>query len=104
MEKIEFEVDGKPMVIETGRLARQSNGAVLVSSGRTSVLVAVNSAAPRPGIDFFPLTVDYFEKLYAAGHIPGGFFKREGRQSEKDRKSTRLNSSHLVISYAVFCL
>ncbi len=89
MEKIEFEVDGKPMAIETGRLARQSNGAVLVSSGRTSVLVAVNSAAPRSGIDFFPLTVDYFEKAYAAGHIPGGFFKREGRQSEKEILTSR---------------
>src|SRR5262245_49099749 len=89
MDKIEFEVDGKPMALETGRLGRQSNGAVLVSSGRTAVLVTVNSAAPRPGMDFFPLTVDYFEKSYAAGHIPGGFFKREGRQSEKEILTSR---------------
>jgi len=89
MEKIEFVVDGKTLSIETGRLAKQSNGSVLVSCGGTSVLVTVNHSSPRPGIDFFPLTVDYFEKSYAAGRIPGGFFKREGRQSEKEVLTSR---------------
>jgi polyribonucleotide nucleotidyltransferase len=89
MHKVEIVVDGKPLSIETGVLARQSNGSVLVRSGGTSVLVTANRSAPRPGIDFFPLTVDYFEKSYAAGRIPGGFFKREGRQSEKEILTSR---------------
>ena len=89
MEKVEFSVGGKLVSIETGRIARQSNGAVLVKQGQTTVLVTVNSAAPRPGIDFFPLTVDYIEKAYAAGRIPGGIFKREGRQTEKEILTSR---------------
>jgi polyribonucleotide nucleotidyltransferase len=89
MEKVEFEVGGKKLGIETGRLARQSNGAVVVTCGDSAVLVTANASAPRSGIDFFPLTVDYFEKSYAAGRIPGGFFKREGRQSEKEILTSR---------------
>jgi polyribonucleotide nucleotidyltransferase len=89
MEKVEFEVGGKKLGIETGRLARQSNGSVVVTCGDSAVLVTANASAPRAGIDFFPLTVDYFEKSYAAGRIPGGFFKREGRQSEKEILTSR---------------
>lgn len=77
------QVEGKPITIETGRLAGQASGSVTVRSGDTVILVtATASAAPREGVDFFPLTVDYEERLYAAGKIPGGFFKREGRPSE----------------------
>ena len=71
--------------IETGEIARQASGAVLVSLGETVVMVTVvGKKEARPGQDFFPLTVDYQEKTYAAGKIPGGFFKREGRLSEKE--------------------
>jgi polyribonucleotide nucleotidyltransferase len=72
------------MTIETGRLAKQAAGAALVSYGETAVLVTATYADPRPGIDFFPLTVDYVEKTSAAGKIPGGFFKREGRLSDRE--------------------
>ncbi|CAN0403758.1 unnamed protein product, partial [Discosporangium mesarthrocarpum] len=76
---------------ETGRIARQADGAVLVTYGETSVLcTAVGSKSPRPGIDFFPLTVNYQEKTFAAGKIPGGFFKREGRPTEKETLTSRL--------------
>lgn len=82
---------GRELVLETGKLARQASGAVLVSFGDTMVLAtATASAEPREGIDFFPLTVDYEERLYAAGKIPGGFIKREGRPSEKAILSGRL--------------
>jgi len=89
MESVECSVDGKTIRIETGRLAKQSNGSILVSSDQAAVLVTVNSATPRPGIDFFPLTVDYVEKTYAAGKIPGGFFKREGQLSDKGILTSR---------------
>ncbi len=89
MDKIEFTVGGRPMTIETGRLARQSNGSVVVEYESAAVLVTVNSAKPRVGIDFFPLTVDYVEKTYASGRIPGGFFKREGRLTEKEILTSR---------------
>jgi polyribonucleotide nucleotidyltransferase len=82
-------VDGKSVGIETGRLAKQSNGSVLVTQGKSAVLVTVNSAKPREGIDFFPLTVDYMEKIYAAGKIPGGFFKRERGMTEKEVLTSR---------------
>jgi polyribonucleotide nucleotidyltransferase len=72
------------MTIETGRLAEQAAGAALVTYGETAVLVTATHADPRPGIDFFPLTVDYVEKTSAAGKIPGGFFKREGRLSDRE--------------------
>ena len=73
---------GREVVVETGRLAWQAGGAVTVRMGDGMVLVtATASSAPREGVDFFPLTVDYEERRYAAGRIPGGFFKREGRPS-----------------------
>ncbi|HLH11992.1 MAG TPA: polyribonucleotide nucleotidyltransferase [Methylovirgula sp.] len=82
---------GRKLVLETGRLARQSDGAVLATYGETTVLATVVSAkAPKPGVDFFPLTVNYQEKAFAAGRIPGGYFKREGRPSEKETLVSRL--------------
>ena len=82
---------GRKLVLETGRIARQADGAVLASYGDTVVLcTAVANKAPKPGIDFFPLTVNYQEKTFAAGKIPGGFFKREGRPSEKETLVSRL--------------
>jgi polyribonucleotide nucleotidyltransferase len=89
MERVEFDLNGQPFGLETGRIAKQSNGSVLVSYGASAVLVTVNRAKPREGIDFFPLTVDYVEKIYAAGRIPGGFFKREGRLTEKEILTSR---------------
>lgn len=91
MKKYSLSVAGREMTLETGRLAKQANGAVLVSFGDTSVLVtATMSRAPREGIDFFPLLVDYEERLYSVGKIPGGFLKREGRPSEKAILAARL--------------
>ncbi|MHB0889510.1 polyribonucleotide nucleotidyltransferase [Acidithiobacillus sp.] len=82
---------GNRLTLETGRMARQADGAVLVSIGETVVLVtAVGRREVKPGQDFFPLTVNYQEKTYAAGKIPGGFFKREGRPSEKETLTSRL--------------
>ena len=87
----EIEWGGRPLVIETGRLARQADGAVLVTYGETSALcTAVGAKTPRVGLDFFPLTVNYQEKTFAAGKIPGGFFKREGRPTEKETLTSRL--------------
>jgi len=87
----ELMLAGRTLTLETGRLAKQAGGAVLVQYGGTSVLVtATASAQPREGIDFFPLTVDYEERLYAVGKIPGGFIKREGRPSEKAILSGRM--------------
>lgn len=84
-------VGGREMTLETGRLAKQAGGSVVVRYGDTVVLVAATRAQqPREGIDFFPLTVDYEERLYAVGKIPGGFIKREGRPSEKATLSARL--------------
>ena len=92
MEKIcvEREVGGKTLRLETGHLAKQAAGAVLVSYADTVVLVAVVTGKPREGIDFFPLTVDYREKVYAAGKFPGGFFKREGRPTTKEVLTMRM--------------
>ncbi|WP_119303113.1 polyribonucleotide nucleotidyltransferase [Dongia deserti] len=82
---------GRKLVLETGRIARQADGAVLATYGDTMVLcTAVGAKAPKPGVDFFPLTVNYQEKSFAAGKIPGGFFKREGRPSEKEVLTSRL--------------
>jgi polyribonucleotide nucleotidyltransferase len=82
---------GRRLVLETGKMARQADGAVLVTYGETVVLVtAVAAKSARAGIDFFPLTVNYQEKTFAAGKIPGGFFKREGRPSEKETLVSRL--------------
>ncbi len=87
----EIEWAGKPLRFETGRIARQADGAVLVTYGETSVLATATAArSPKAGIDFFPLTVNYQEKAYAAGKIPGGFFKREARPSEKETLICRL--------------
>jgi polyribonucleotide nucleotidyltransferase len=84
-------VGGREMTMETGRLAKQAGGSVMIRYGDTVVLVAATrSEEPREGMDFFPLTVDYEERLYAAGKIPGGFIKREGRPSEKATLSARL--------------
>ncbi|MBQ2004741.1 MAG: polyribonucleotide nucleotidyltransferase [Peptococcaceae bacterium] len=86
-----IQVGGRAMTLETGRMAKQASGAVFCTYGDTAVLVtAVGSKAPKDGVDFFPLTVDYEEKLYAAGKIPGGFLKREGKASEKAILSSRL--------------
>ena len=82
---------GRKLVLESGRIARQADGAVLATYGETVVLcTAVAQKQPKPGIDFFPLTVNYQEKTFAAGKIPGGFFKREGRPTEKEVLTSRL--------------
>ena len=82
---------GRKLVLETGRIARQADGAVLASYGETTVLcTVVAQRQPREGVDFLPLTVNYQEKAFAAGKIPGGFFKREGRPSEKETLSSRI--------------
>ena len=82
---------GRPLTLETGRIARQADGAVLATYGETTVLATVVSAKePKPGFDFFPLTVNYQEKTFAAGKIPGGYFKREGRPTEKETLVSRL--------------
>src|SRR5271169_786589 len=87
----ELEWGGRRLVLETGKIARQADGAVLATYGDTTVLAAVVAAkTPKLGIDFMPLTVNYQEKAFAAGRIPGGFFKREGRPSEKETLVSRL--------------
>ncbi|MCX8753799.1 polyribonucleotide nucleotidyltransferase [Snodgrassella sp. B3837] len=86
-----FQYGNQTVTLETGEIARQAAGAVKISMGDTVVLVAVTAAKEvKPGQDFFPLTVDYLERTYAAGKIPGGFFKREGKQSEKEILTSRL--------------
>jgi len=87
----ELDWGGRKLVLETGKIARQADGAVLVTYGETVVLcTAVGVRTPKPGQDFFPLTVNYQEKTFAAGKIPGGFFKREGRPTEKEVLTSRL--------------
>src|SRR5271156_4418964 len=87
----ELDWGGRKLVLETGKIARQADGAVLISYGDTIVLcTAVGVKSARPGQDFFPLTVNYQEKAFAAGKIPGGFFKREGRPSEAEVLKSRL--------------
>ena len=88
---VAVEFRGKELSLETGKMARQADGSVVARYGDTVVLAtAVSSKTPREGIDFFPLTIDYLEKTYAAGKIPGGFFKREGRPTEKEVLTSRL--------------
>ncbi len=88
---VEIDWGGRPLTIETGKVARQADGCVVVTYGETSVMCAVVSdKSPKPGLDFFPLTVNYIEKAYAAGKIPGGFFKREARPSENETLVCRL--------------
>ncbi|MGQ7793110.1 polyribonucleotide nucleotidyltransferase [Faunimonas sp. B44] len=90
-QKVEIEWGGRTLVLESGKVARQADGAVVATYGETTVLATVVSAhEPKPGQDFFPLTVNYQEKYYAAGRIPGGFFKREGRPTEKETLTSRL--------------
>ncbi len=90
-QKVQVELGGRTLTIATGKMAKQANGAVVVSSGDTMVLVtAVAAKAAKEGQDFFPLTVNYQEKAYAGGKIPGGFFKREGRPSENETLTCRL--------------
>jgi polyribonucleotide nucleotidyltransferase len=81
---------GRRLVLETGKIARQADGAVLVTGETTVLCTAVAMKTAKPGQDFFPLTVNYQEKSFAAGKIPGGFFKREGRPSEKETLVSRL--------------
>jgi polyribonucleotide nucleotidyltransferase len=91
LQRVEKEIGGRKLILEVGEVAKQANGAVLVWYGETVVLVtAVMAPEVREGIDFVPLTVDYREKAYAAGKIPGGFFKREGRPSEREILTSRL--------------
>lgn len=90
VQKLQIDFGGRPFSIETGRVARQANGAVLVQYGETVVLVtAVTAEKRREGVDFIPLTVNYQEMTYAAGRIPGGFFKREGRPSDRETLISR---------------
>jgi len=91
VKTVSLEWGGRTLTMETGRIARQADGAVLVTYGETSVLgTVVSDKHPREGIDFFPLMVDYREKTYSAGKVPGGFFKREARPSEKETLTSRL--------------
>jgi polyribonucleotide nucleotidyltransferase len=91
IQKSEIEWGGRKLVLETGRMARQADGAVLATYGETAVLATVVSERePKAGFDFFPLTVNYQEKYFASGRIPGGFFKREGRPTEKETLTSRL--------------
>ena len=87
---VTLDLEGTPITLETGHIAKQASGAVVVRQGDTMVLVAVCCAEPREGIDFFPLTVDYREPVFAAGKIPGGWFKREGKQTTKETLTSRL--------------
>ncbi|MCX4287081.1 MAG: polyribonucleotide nucleotidyltransferase, partial [Clostridia bacterium] len=90
-KQFKFEVGGREVVVETGKYAEQTNGSCLIRCGETAVLVSVcMSAAPRDGMDFFPLQVDYEEKMFSVGKIPGGFKKREGRASDKAILTARL--------------
>ena len=90
-QKVEIDFHGRPLTVETGRMAQQAGGAALVQYGESVVLAtATAQTSAREGIDFFPLTCDYQEKTFAAGKIPGGFFKREGRPSEKEILTSRL--------------
>ncbi len=89
-QRVSLDLGGTPITLETGRIAKQAAGAVVVQQGGTMVLVAVCHGTPREGIDFFPLTVDYREPVFSAGKIPGGFFKREGKQTTKETMTSRL--------------
>src|ERR1035438_9026394 len=91
IHKFEIDLDGRKLTIETGKIAKQSSGSVVVRWGDSVVLVSACSAArPKPNQSFFPLTCDYREYTYAAGKIPGGYIKREGRMSEKETLTSRL--------------
>src|ERR687895_128127 len=90
-QRVELDWGGRKLTLETGKVARQADGAVVATYGETTVLATVVSEKqPKPGFDFFPLTVNYQERTYAAGRIPGGYFKREGRPTEKETLVSRL--------------
>src|SRR6187431_815357 len=91
IHRVELDWGGRTLILETGKIARQADGAVVATYGESKVLATVVAAKePREGIDFFPLTVNYQEKTYAAGKIPGGYFKREGRPTERETLISRL--------------
>ncbi|MEM2983451.1 MAG: polyribonucleotide nucleotidyltransferase, partial [Candidatus Bathyarchaeia archaeon] len=91
LANVEVEIRGKKLVIETGEIARQSDGSVIIRYGDTVLLAtAVAEKKTKEDIDFFPLTIDYQEKTFAAGKIPGGYFKREGKPTEKEVLTSRL--------------
>src|SRR4029078_4675272 len=83
-------INGQPLTFETGRLAKQAHGSILITYGESVVLVTAGSGEERPGLDFFPLTCEYVEKTFAAGKIPGGFFKREARQRDEEIFACRI--------------
>ena len=89
-DRVETQFHGRTLTIETGKIARLAGGAVTVQYGDTMILGTANRSEPRPGLDFFPLTVDFEERMYAAGKIPGGFIKRESRPSEAAILAARL--------------
>ncbi|MGN6670909.1 MAG: polyribonucleotide nucleotidyltransferase, partial [Candidatus Nucleicultricaceae bacterium] len=86
----EIEWGGRTLTIETGKIARQAEGAVVITYGQTSLLCTVSVNKAASDVDFFPLTVHYQERAFAAGRIPGGYFKREGKPSEKSVLASRL--------------
>src|SRR5262252_4051600 len=91
IHRVELDWGGRKLVLETGKIARQADGAVVATYGESKLLATVvSSKEPKEGIDFLPLTCNYFEKFYAAGRIPGGYFKREGRPTEKETLVSRL--------------
>src|ERR671914_796796 len=91
INRVELDWGGRKLVLETGKIARQADGAVVATYGESKLLATVvASKEPKEGIDFLPLTCNYFEKFYAAGRIPGGYFKREGRPTEKETLVSRL--------------
>src|ERR1700745_1283628 len=91
IHRVQLDWGGRKLVLETGKIARQADGAVVATYGESKVLATVVAAKePKEGIDFLPLTCNYFEKTYAAGRIPGGYFKREGRPTERETLVSRL--------------
>ena len=94
--QVTVEVGGRPLILETGRIAKQANGAIVARYGDTVVLTTACMASQLNDRDFLPLTVDYRENTYSAGKIPGGFFKREGRPSEKEILTSRLDRKSVV--------
>src|SRR6202142_1602312 len=103
--RVEIPFGSSNLIIESGKIAKQANGAVTVSAGGTIVLVtACMAKKPREGIDFFPLTVEYQEKTYSAGRIPGGFFKREGRSTEREILVSRLIDPSVRPLFPAGCL
>ena len=96
IHKEELEVNGKKLILETGKIARQADGAIIATLGETIVLAtAVGAKKLNDGQDYFPLSVNYQEKYYAAGKIPGGYFKREARPTEAETLISRLPSSFM---------